>query len=213
MSFVTRQIEAPEVLKASNFDFISANVEQMSGGNQPESSEPTSTNKVLAVSSFQEMVGILKQVNMVAYHASSIFSSLGKKVQQTSRKVSKISNRIANLEKDVFDIEQQKNAASSYKSVEDSGVSYTYMESESSSTLRNEQHSFQNFFTTDTRDDALNALFSDCMPPPPLETMDTFLPKTNDRPPKSCVLKYSNPQYFMEQWIKQEQRQLQYESG
>ena len=133
MSFVTRQIEAPEVLKASNFDFISANVEQMSGGNQPESSEPTSTNKVLAVSSFQEMVGILKQVNMVAYHASSIFSSLGKKVQQTSRKVSKISNRIANLEKDVFDIEQQKNAASSYKSVEDSGVSYTYMESESSS--------------------------------------------------------------------------------
>ena len=89
MSFVTRQIEAPEVLKASNFDFISANVEQMSGGNQPESSEPTSTNKVLAVSSFQEMVGILKQVNMVAYHASSIFSSLGKKVQETSRKVRK----------------------------------------------------------------------------------------------------------------------------
>ena len=209
MSFVTRQIEAPEVLKASNFDFISANVEQMSGGNQTESSEPTSTNKVLAVSSFQEMVGILKQVNMVAYHASSIFSSLGKKVQQTSRKVSKISNRIANLEKDVFDMEQQKNAASSYKSVEDSGVSYTYMESESSSTLRNEQHSFQNFFTTDTRDDALNALYSDCMPPPPLETMDTFLPKTSDRPPKSCVLKYSNPQYFMEQWIKQEVEKLQ----
>ena len=209
MSFAARQIDAPEVLKAPNFNFISANVEQTSGGNQTESAKPTSTNKVLAVSSFQEMVGILKQVNMVAYHASSIFSSLGKKVQETSRKVRKVSNRIASLEKDVFDMEQQKNSDSSFTSVEDSGVSSTYMESESSSTLRNEVQSFQNFFTADTRDDALNALYGDCMPPPPLETMDTFLPKNSDRPQKSCVLKYSNPQYFMEQWIKQEVEKLQ----
>ena len=209
MSFVARQIDAPEVLKAPNFNFISANVEQTSGGNQTESAKPTSTNKVLAVSSFQEMVGILKQVNMVAYHASSIFSSLGKKVQETSRKVRKVSDRIASLEKDVFDMEQQKNSDSSFTRVEDSGVSSTYMESESSSTLRNEVQSFQNFFTADTRDDALNALYGDCMPPPPLETMDTFLPKNSDRPQKSCVLKYSNPQYFMEQWIKQEVEKLQ----
>ena len=120
MSFAARQIDAPEVLKAPNFNFISANVEQTSGGNQTESAKPTSTNKVLAVSSFQEMVGILKQVNMVAYHASSIFSSLGKKVQETSRKVRKVSDRIASLEKDVFDMEQQKNSDSSFTRVEDS---------------------------------------------------------------------------------------------
>ena len=83
---------------------------------------------------------------MVAYHASSIFSSLGKKVQETSRKVRKVSDRIASLEKDVFDMEQQKNSDSSFTRVEDSGVSSTYMESESSSTLRNEVQSFQNFY-------------------------------------------------------------------
>ena len=109
----------------------------------------------------------------------------------------------------MFELEQQENAASSSANVEDAGVSYTYMESKSSSTLRNEQQSFQNFFTADTRDDALSALYGDCMPPPPLESMDTFLPKNSDRPPKSCVLKYSNPQYFMEQWIKQEVEKLQ----
>ena len=217
MSFTTRHIDAPQVLYTPTANFIVNNNNNNNDNNDQEDKDlenhdnnnnnnnTTSTKKILAASSFQDMVGVLKQVNFLAYHASSIFTSLGNRVEETGGKLSSISNRLIKLEENVMQLEEKRNNIGGNNIQE--RISNTYMESNKSSTLRDENQSFQNFFTVNTRDKALNTLYDECMPPPPLETMDKFLPKNNEK--RSCLLKYSNPQYFMEQWIKNEIEKLE----
>ena len=163
MSFTTRHIDAPQELHIPNVNFIKtgsrkdadSGVEDNSESNHSNSHQQTlgedgetSAKKILAVSSFQDMIGVLKQVNFLAFHASSIFTSLGKRLGETGDKLGKISSRIVKLENNILNLEEEKRHNNRINLNNSTNNPNTYMESNKSSKLRDENQSFQNFFTS-----------------------------------------------------------------
>lgn len=158
---------------------------------------------VLAVSSFHEMVGVLKQVQQLSVQAHSIFSEIASALEDTGEKIHSIGERAIRLEA-AFDQKEQ--------SLRDQPRVYFTSEEEKSSrhtmSAARTRVKMQQFFTPETRNDALRSLYDDCIPPPNLGTMDRFVGVDELQRNGNCLSKYSDPKFFFYQWVESEKARL-----
>lgn len=159
---------------------------------------------MLAVSSFHEMVGVLKQVQQLSVQAHSIFSEIAAALEATGEKIHSIGDRALRLEAAIDQKEQ---------SLRDQPRVYFTSEEETSSrhtmSAARTRVKMQQFFTPETRNDALRSLYDDCIPPPNLAAMDRFVGAEELQRNGNCLSKYSDPKFFFYQWVESEKVRLE----
>jgi len=156
----------------------------------------TPSEHVLATVSYTEMLSILSQLGQVSEHAAEIFEGINKQVNETSVRVGKLSGKLQDMKKGAQSLQSEFNSKD---------PEYFYSRNKSSAWKRADPIS-HSFFRPETRPPVIEAMRTAANSPPQVDLLDKHV-----GPAGTCMLKYSNPGFFMQEWIKAEQERQEEE--
>jgi len=159
-----------------------------------------STNEeMLQACSHAEMTGVLRQLNQLSTHASSIFTELFEIASKTNDRLYAVTEKTVHLIEQIVPVEKTfEDAALDTESFETSGAS------KFERTVEGGDIASRFPFDKDHQPMPIQELRMTCDPAPPLNTLDEFAKKNEDGTQPHCLKKYSNPDFFYETWLEEE---------
>lgn len=157
--------------------------------------EPNARKEVvLEQASHHTMVGMMSQMSALSMRAYDMFSNLLQESKTCYERINNLSERLDNINKVVPQVEQ------------------IFAENDLPTLLANPRAEFHlqpakqplHFGHASTMPYPLRSVYSNCYAPPPLQKMDPYM----DDPSKKCMEFYTNPDFFLNQWIIEQQKQI-----
>mmetsp|Transcript_3943 Transcript_3943/g.7542 ORF Transcript_3943/g.7542 Transcript_3943/m.7542 type:complete len:525 (+) Transcript_3943:47-1621(+) len=149
---------------------------------------------ILDLVSSSKLVGLLQQIEQLSSFAALIFSNLLDDAKKTSTRIGTLKTRVANVEAGSESVQYQ---ISNTQPSELYGVFWAAKKD-----WRRSDMFTSDFFVPHNQPPPIGILRDSATPPPNLSVVDAFLSeKETASIGGSCLATYSNPDYFMEQWV------------
>ena len=145
----------------------------------------------LKVGQQQIMCGVLDQLTNLFQSTHSIFSELLDSLEISQKRISSLSHRIheANLSVSAVEIKIEQGEA--------------YLLNSAKVDFESQVAAVSNVFDKKTNSKAVRSLYEQIQSPPPLGLLDVF--RTDG---KSCLKAYSNPTFFIENWVQTQKKRI-----
>lgn len=175
-------------------------VQHLFGGDGDESTplghiDDVPQDKVLQVTNQTNLAGILTQFTLLSQYANEMFSNLLTEANVTCNRIKDLSSRTDKLQNSFDSIEGlfQGDMVSLLSKMNNSAREvYTSTDPEE------HQH-----FTVESRSSSIQDVYNKAALPPALELLDPFAEDG-----KSCLTKYTHPQFFFEKWYEEQVKKL-----
>jgi len=142
-------------------------------------------NQILEFSNREKLAGLISQVFLLNRYISELFSSLFEDTEKNFRRLKNLQEKTSEVQSKIPLIEQYLSRDDALTNMSrNSRVSWASNDNRTDLVSRNNMPI------------ALNDLYSDCAPPPNLSILDQY----NNN--KSCLELYTNPSFFINEWIK-----------
>ncbi len=152
-------------------------------------------DKICTVTNQASMAGILTQITLITSYANEMFGNLVKEATETYSKIKDLSQRTQKLRHGLPEMEQFFSASDI--------ISQMSSAKRSAYVSKNDEKS--NLFDRESIPHALQTIYdAKCKPPPKLHLLD---PYADDGKP--VLTKYTYPQFFLDEWIAEQQKQVE----
>lgn len=151
----------------------------------------TEKQKILPTINHATRCGLMEQMALLFSFSTKLFEGLVEDATKTSERIKSITQRVDVL---VDQVPQTQHFVQTI----DPSVTFGYQRLE----YNNEQQEDQQLFSPQTLPLSVKDSWDRCKPPPNLALLDVFDPSS------SCLKKYTNPNFFIEQWAEEMVRPL-----
>eukprot|EP01096_Ripella_sp_DP13-Kostka_P012969 TRINITY_DN552_c1_g2_i1.p1 TRINITY_DN552_c1_g2~~TRINITY_DN552_c1_g2_i1.p1 ORF type:complete len:556 (-),score=258.43 TRINITY_DN552_c1_g2_i1:97-1731(-) len=151
----------------------------------------TEKPKILPTINHATRCGLMDQMTLLFSFSTKLFEGLVDDASKTSERIKSITQRVDAL---VDQVPQTQH----FMQTIDPSVTFGYQRLE----YNNEQQEDQQLFSPQTLPLSVKDSWDRCKPPPNLALLDTFDPSS------SCLKKYTNPNFFIEQWAEEMKRKI-----
>jgi len=149
----------------------------------PEITSDTDRFIVLMNLSQANNTGILEQLSVLFEYTHEIFADLVEEATQTNERINNLSSRVVQLVDSIVEVE----SAPSHQSLRNPAVAYS-----------NKSDEVACQFLPEHRVPSIIRQYEVCQPPPNLGVLDHIAGE-------SCLKKYTNPMFFLETWIEEQE--------
>lgn len=132
--------------------------------------------------------GLIGQISALFEYTQEIFTELVEEATETAKRIEDLGQRVNKLYETLPNVEEE---AESKLQLTNLGTNYSNKVSEDACQ-----------FLPDYRDSSMTHQYEECMPPPNLSLLDPYAGE-------SCLKKYTNPMFFLESWVAEQERMYQ----
>jgi len=137
--------------------------------------------QVLLDGNENNMIGVITQLAMLANYANDVFTNLMSMATTTSERILTLGDKVNNL------VELAPSIERTFTSTPIETL-FTNPRQETALPIIAEAQ----FFTADSQPKSIKDMYNNALPPPPLHMMDEG---------RKCLSLYTNPQFFLDEWI------------
>eukprot|EP00941_MAST-03F_sp_MAST-3F-sp1_P006256 g6256.t1 len=150
-------------------------------------------NDVLQDRTMASMTGVLQQLGFLATYSAQIFDGVYAIAKQTDARMKKVTTKLTALQREVPRLETLA-----------AGKSPSDFVLNSESSFRRDYKVSSQLFTKETRPAHVKIQYDSVNQPPRVHLLDPFQPEGSE----SCMKKYSDPEFFFREWLREEEKKL-----